>query len=40
MPKLPLQVQDKMRNKILTYVKTYEKPELDETGKTMSNKKK
>lgn len=36
MPKLPLSIQDKMRSKIETYVKTYEEPEVDENGKLVS----
>ena len=36
MPKLPLSVQDKMKNKLSTYVKTYEKPEVDENGKVIA----
>lgn len=36
MPKLPLQLQDKMRNKVQTYVKTYEEPEVDENGKLVA----
>lgn len=31
--KLPLKTQDKMKEKLETYVKTYEEPELDENGK-------
>ncbi len=36
MPKLPLQVQDSIKNKIQTFVKTYEDPELDENGKLIN----
>lgn len=31
--KLPLKTQDKMKEKLETYVKTYEEPEMDENGK-------
>ena len=38
MPKLPLQLQDKIKNKLTTYVKTYEDPELDGGArKTIAN---
>jgi len=35
MPKLPLSVSDKMKNKVVTYVKTYEEPLIDENGNLM-----
>jgi hypothetical protein len=35
MPKLPLQTQDRIKNKLTTYVKTYEEPQLDENGKLL-----
>lgn len=34
--KLPLSLQDKMKNKLTTYVKTYEEPETDENGKIIT----
>jgi hypothetical protein len=38
MPKLPLQLQDRIKNKLTTYVKTYEDPELDGGArKTIAN---
>lgn len=34
--KLPLSLQDKIKNKLTTYVKTYEEPETDENGDLIS----
>ena len=33
MPKLSIQVSDKMKQKLKTYVNTYEEPDIDESGK-------
>ena len=32
MPKLSLQTQDKLKNRLMNYVQTYEEPQLDEDG--------
>ena len=39
MPKIPLQVQDGMKNKLQTFVKTFEEPEFDENGKPLGKMK-
>lgn len=36
MPNLPISVTDKMRNKLINYVKTYAEPEIDEDGKLLA----
>lgn len=33
--KLPFQVQERTKNKLMTYIKTYEEPEIDENGKIL-----
>lgn len=33
--KLPFQVQERIKNKLTNYVKTYEEPEIDENGKLL-----
>ena len=33
--KLPFQVQERIKNRLTTYVKTYEEPEVDENGKLL-----
>jgi len=39
LPKLPLKEQDKLKNRLSNYLKTYEDPEIDENGKIVKKAK-